>query len=41
MHMSNHMMPQKKGVCEFFKNAHKFQKISYSGIIPSVYEGKE
>ena len=23
------------------KNAHKFQKISYSGIIPFVYVGKE
>ena len=23
------------------KNAHKFQKISYSGIIPFVCEGKE
>ena len=25
----------------FLKNAHKFQKISYSGIIPFVYIGKE
>ena len=24
-----------------FKNAHKFPKISYSGIIPFVYVGKE
>ena len=25
----------------FPKNAHKFQEISYSGIIPFVYVGKE
>ena len=25
----------------FHKNAHKFQKISYNGIIPFVYVGKE
>ena len=28
-------------VYEFLKNAHKFQKISYSGIISVVYVGKE
>ena len=39
--MSKHMMPQgsKEYMCmNFQNNAHKFQKISYSGIIPFVHE---
>ena len=39
--MSKHMVPQRSRVYEFLKNAHKFQKISYSGIISFVYVGKE
>ena len=39
--MPKHMVPQKSNMCEFLKNAHKFQKISYSGIISFVYVGKE
>ena len=30
-----------EGVYEFLKNAHKFQEISYSGIISFMYVGKE
>ena len=42
MYMSKHMVPQRsKCLYEFLKNAHKFQKISYNGIIPFVYVGKE
>ena len=42
MHMSMHMMPQRsKKYTDLKKNAHQFQKISYSGIIPFVYGGKE
>ena len=26
---------------DFYKNAHKFEKKCYSGIIPFVYKGKE
>ena len=42
MHMSTHMLPQRsKEYMNLKRNAHKFQKISYSGIISFVYEGKE
>ena len=41
MHMSKHMMPHRNQELNFEKNAHKFLKISYSGIIPYVYTGKE
>ena len=42
MHMSKHMTPwRNKEHMLFLKNAHKFQKISYSGIISFVYVGKE
>ena len=36
-----HDDPEKQGVYEFLKNAHKFQKICYSGIIPFGSIGKE
>ena len=40
--MSKHMVPQKsKEYMNFQKHAHKFQKISYGGIISFVYVGKE
>ena len=40
--MSKHMMLQRsKEYVNFEKNAHKFQKISYSGIISFMYVGKE
>ena len=39
--MSKHMVPQRSRVHKFLKNAHKFQKISYSGIISFVYIDKE
>ena len=40
--MSKHMMPQRsKEYMNFLKNAHKFWKVSYSGIIPFVYVGEE
>ena len=40
-HMSKHMIPKRsKEYMDFQKNAHKFQKICYSGIIPFVYVGK-
>ena len=41
MRMSKHMMLQRYGAHDFLNNDHKFQKISYSGIIPFVYQGKE
>ena len=42
MWMSKHMMPQRsKEYMNFKKNADKFEKVSYSGIIPSVYVGRE
>ena len=33
--------PYVKAVYEFYENAHKFQKISYGGIIPFVYVGRD
>ena len=40
--MSKQLMPQRsKEYMNLKRNAHKFLKISYSGIIPFVYEGKE
>ena len=42
MHMSKHTMPQRsKEYRNFKKKAHTLQKISYSGIVPFVYIGKE
>ena len=42
MNMSNHMMSQRSNENMNLKtNAHKSQKISYSGIISFVYVGKE
>ena len=41
-YVKTHDISEKERVYNFFlKNAHKFQKISYSGIIPFVYVGKE
>ena len=40
MHKSEQMIPQRsKEYINFENNAHKFKKISYSGIIPFVYVG--
>ena len=40
--MSKHIMPQiSKEHVNFSKQGHKFQKISYSGIISFVCVGKE
>ena len=42
MHMSKHMMPQRsKEYMNLKINTHKFQKISYSGVISFVHVGKE